>query len=609
MKNLKIGIKIWLLVIVISLFALVTILGGRTSITLVRAEALSQVDQVMNSGYQTELKALVDSAALVLAEGIKGIDDELEIAKQLQRLNNPIRFFDNQSGYFFIYDMNGICISLPPKRSLEGKSLIDLKDQNGLFLVKELAAQAKNGGGFVTYVWPKPPKDELKQKLSYARMIPGTQFFIGTGIYIDDIEAQKETLAASMSQRIRPVLLWSAGILLVFFGVLVLPMVMMLIRQLVRPLRQLNEMARDLQHGKPARRSDWQSRDEIGELATALNTVAENMNRYAEQTNNIAQGDLTIEIVPASDEDILGNALRKMVTSFHGLIQEIHAAGDQIDSASGQVADSSQSLSQGATETAASLEEISSSMHEMASQTTQSAENANQANQLAEEARNAAASGSQKMGSMIAAMGEIDAAGQSIGKIIKVIDEIAFQTNLLALNAAVEAARAGQHGKGFAVVAEEVRNLAARSAKAAAETSELIENSVGKTKNGAQIAEQTSEALGSIVSAIGKVTDLVAEIAAASNEQAQGISQVSQGLNQIDQGVQQNTATAEESAAAAEELSSQAAQLKHMLSRFTLSGQGAYAVHHTATAHGAHVNKNSMRNQPSLQLEVKNFGR
>lgn len=264
------------------------------------------------------------------------------------------------------------------------------------------------------------------------------------------------------------------------------------------------------------------------------------------------------------------DAMNIVIDKVNIALDKVNSTVVQLATAGGEVSGAAQSLSQGATESAASLEEITASMVEMGTQTKTNAENAAHANQLATDAANAAKTGQERMAQMTTAMQQINANAEQTQKVIKTIDDIAFQTNLLALNAAVEAARAGRHGKGFAVVAEEVRNLAARSAKAAAETAELIENSNKEIADGVQVSEQTGEALNDIAVNVSKTTDLIGEIAAASNEQAQGISQVNIGLGQVDAVTQQNTATAEESASASEELSAQALSLQELVAQFKL---------------------------------------
>ncbi len=286
----------------------------------------------------------------------------------------------------------------------------------------------------------------------------------------------------------------------------------------------------------------------------------------------ISDGDLDVNVdIKTKDEvGMLAEAFEKMAENLNDAMSNINYSAEQVATGSNQVSMSGQALSQGSTEQASSIEEITASMTQVAAQTKQNATNANQANDFALVAKNNAVSGNQQMLEMLKAMTEINDSSANISKIIKVIDEIAFQTNILALNAAVEAARAGQHGKGFAVVAEEVRNLAARSANAAKETTSMIEGSIKKVDMGTKIANETAQALNKIVDDITKAAEIVGGIANASNEQATAISQVNVAIEQVSQVVQTNSATAQESAAASEELSGQAETLSQIVSKFKL---------------------------------------
>jgi len=341
------------------------------------------------------------------------------------------------------------------------------------------------------------------------------------------------------------------------------------------------------------------SKDECGQMIRAAESLRKYLQTNIEIADSIGRGNLDVNVRLASDDDMFGKAFQEMVRSLSEAIAQIHSAVNEISSGSNQLNSSSQILAQNATEQAASLEQITSSMTEMGSQVTLNANNAGQANSLTSSANEAAIGGRDKMQHLSTEMANITRSAEEVQKVNKVIDDIAFQTNLLALNAAVEAARAGVHGKGFAVVAEEVRNLAARSAKAASETSGLIEGVVSQIQTGNTASEQTAVALQTIAEQVGQASSIVEEITTACREQADGIGQINQGLAQIDQATQQNTANSEETAAASEEMAQIGAQLQQLMSQFQIGEQYM----RTQVSIQNQIHNNALENESTLSHE------
>ncbi|MBW7983391.1 methyl-accepting chemotaxis protein [Enterobacillus tribolii] len=295
--------------------------------------------------------------------------------------------------------------------------------------------------------------------------------------------------------------------------------------------------------------------------------------RLNKHFDSIAQGDLS-EPIDTSGSNEIGLVYRNLHTMQQALaatVMNVRKGADSIHQQLQVMASGNDDLSSRTEQQAASLQETSASMEELTSTVKQNADNARQAAELAHDAEVAANDGGEIVSHVVSTMHEISSSSQKIGEITNVIDGIAFQTNILALNAAVEAARAGEQGRGFSVVAGEVRSLAQRSAQAAKEIKGLIDDSVNKVKQGAELVEKAGGAMDGIVNSVGRVNNIMTEITTASDEQSRGIEQVSRAVTQMDQVTQQNAALVGEAAAATLTLEEQANLLNQTVAVFRLS--------------------------------------
>ena len=304
-----------------------------------------------------------------------------------------------------------------------------------------------------------------------------------------------------------------------------------------------------------------------------IRSITGPINSAVELARAVAAGDLThvVEVKSTDETGVLMQALADMQTGLVQVVGRVRSGSESVSSASEQIAQGNQDLSSRTESQASALEETAASMEELSSTVRQNADNALQANQLAQSASRVALEGGQVVSQVVDTMKGINESSRKISDIISVIDGIAFQTNILALNAAVEAARAGEQGRGFAVVAGEVRNLAQRSAAAAKEIKQLINDSVERVESGTALVDKAGATMNEVVDSVRRVTDIMGEISSASKEQSDGVGQIGEAVTQMDQATQQNAALVEEMAAAASSLRTQATDLVQAVAVFRLS--------------------------------------
>ena len=470
----------------------------------------------------TAVHAARSIAASYQALAAAGKLPEADAKKQAMDALRGVRYGATSKDYVYIFSNKFEGVMHPFKTEWDGTNMLGkVRNSKGVDTIEELINAANNspdGTAFVDGEFPRPGSDVPVPKLQYVTSVKDWGWVVGSGVYMDDVDAAVRTALFET-------LGIAAGVFLVIGGL-----------GFAIGRSVLRQIGGDPQEAVAAMKQVAQ-----GNLATAVH-----------------------EPVPGS----LLDTLATMIASLRNTVSQVRHTTESIATASGQIAAGNHDLSARTEQTASNLQQTAASMEELTGTVAQTAGSASKANELASSASSAAARGGEVVEQVVSTMADINASSKKIGDIIGVIDGIAFQTNILALNAAVEAARAGEQGRGFAVVAGEVRSLAQRSAEAAKEIKTLIGASVDKVESGARLVQDAGSTMHEIVSAVRRVSEVLGEITTAASEQAGGIQSVNEAVNSVDQMTQQNAALVEQSAAAAESMRDQAGKLARTVEQF-----------------------------------------
>lgn len=346
---------------------------------------------------------------------------------------------------------------------------------------------------------------------------------------------------------------------------------------IIEPIRDIDNVAKDLANGNLHSELTYHSDDELGTLAHSLRKSIRTLSSYVDDIKRSMQEfshgnfDVKPEVEWKGDFEEILQAFMSFEASMADLVKHLQRVADQVAEGSEQIASSSTELAEGATNQAASVEELTASLANVSERVAQNSQNARTISGKVDELGTQLYESNGKMSEMVISMSEIEKASKEISKIIETINQIASQTNLLALNASIEAARAGDAGKGFAVVADQVSALAAQSAEAAKESASLIDTSVAAVEKGMVIANDTASQLGAVVDNSRHIVDEVNNIADVLNTQTEAIKQVDEGVEAINDVVQTNSATSQECAAASQDMSTQADTLRGLIATLKIA--------------------------------------
>lgn len=552
MKTISIKHRILLLTLLpltLAIFAIMILV--HYEISVLGDEQVKDIRTSMMKEKRLNLKNYVDIALTAIKDKVALADKSDQVTKKEVAVHlRSILFGESKDGYMFVYDYNGVNIVMGPKPHLEGKNLYNLKDSNGVSVIKELIEHARKGGGYLKYMWNKPSKNAEAPKLSYADSIEKYSWMVGTGFYIDDIDDAVNSARIEIDRKIQRAMVLIAGVGAVLI-IMVTFISLFVTGRITKPIQ---------------------------DTVLALNNISH------------GEGDLTKRLKVYADDEV-----GQVSISFNHFVEKIHNLVLSIKDSVANLNDSTRQMNAVVTSTNANVlsqkdetTHAATAVHQMAATADDVAGNASRAASAALEADTETVSGQKIVEDTIVSIAQLsddvnratevinhlsDDADQ-IGDVINVIKGIADQTNLLALNAAIEAARAGELGRGFSVVADEVRTLANRTQQSTEEINHMIEllqervkeavsvmdNSSAQGKNTVEQASRASESLKSITSAVSTITNMNTQIAAAAEEQTVVTEEISKNVQQV-------ADIAEDSSVKAIELEKTSTELIHLENR------------------------------------------
>lgn len=592
MKNLKISHQLVLLTLtLVAAFAIAVSFQIRSSTQAIYDERYGML--------RTQVESAISILDYYHRKQLSGELSEADARKAAFDTVTKIRF--NPDGYLYGYDYNNVQVFHGLKDDT-GKDFSNVQDKTGKYLVRDVVQRGRDGSGRSDFHWTKPgqPQDAMFRKGGYGLAFEPWKLVVGTGVYMDDLEAEiRSTFIRALS----------VGILVLGLGIAA---AIIVIRSISKPLNDIHTALRAVadentdiaiphtgmgnevgqmakatgalqdkvrERHEMARRQERQQQEIDTERQNNLDlqrneaeTQAFVVATIGEALERLAKGDLTIRCGDLGHRyATLRENFNRALSGLEEAMRRVSLKGGDIGSLKEEIRRASNELSQRTERQAASLEETSAALDELTTAVRQTAEGAHEAARSVSTVSDEARRSDQVVNQAIEAMSGIEQSSDEISKIIGVIDDIAFQTNLLALNAGVEAARAGESGKGFAVVAQEVRELAQRSAAAAKEIKDQISRSSGQVENGVRLVGEAGTALQKISSQISSASAIVVKIAHSASEQDTTLRSISSALNQLDAATQQNAAMAEETTASAEALAANTGELLALIDAFRIS--------------------------------------